>query len=99
MYAGRIVEEGPISEVLHWPSHPYTEGLLSAAPRLEAAKLLPIPGTVPSLDALPPGCAFAPRCAKRIAECEAAVPALVAANGHEENHRARCILVGQGAKK
>jgi peptide/nickel transport system ATP-binding protein len=99
MYAGRIVEEGPISEVLHRPSHPYTEGLLSAAPRLEAAKLLPIPGTVPSLDALPPGCAFAPRCAKRIAECEAAVPALVAANGHEENHRARCILVGQGAKK
>jgi oligopeptide/dipeptide ABC transporter ATP-binding protein len=99
MYAGRVVEEGPVSEVLHHPRHPYTEGLLRAAPRLEAAKLVPIPGAVPTLDALPPGCAFAPRCAKHIAECDAAVPPLLAANGTGENHRARCILVRQGAKK
>src|SRR4029077_19201649 len=55
MYAGRIVEEGPAMEVLHRPRHPYTEGLLRAAPRLRREKLTPIPGTVPSLDALPPG--------------------------------------------
>jgi oligopeptide/dipeptide ABC transporter ATP-binding protein len=90
MYAGRIVEAGPVAEVLSAPRHPYTEGLLRAAPRLAREKLVPIPGTVPSLDALPPGCAFAPRCPHRVAECDAAVPALRAVN---ENHQARCILV------
>jgi peptide/nickel transport system ATP-binding protein len=90
MYAGRIVEEGPAAEVLRAPRHPYTEGLLRAAPQLAREKLVPIPGTVPSLDALPPGCAFAPRCAHRVAECDAAVPELRAVN---KNHQARCILV------
>jgi oligopeptide/dipeptide ABC transporter ATP-binding protein len=90
MYAGRIVEEGPVEEVLRAPRHPYTEGLLRAAPRLTREKLVPIPGTVPSLDALPPGCAFAPRCPHRVAECDAAVPKLRVVN---ENHTARCILV------
>jgi len=90
MYAGRIVEEGPVEEVLRAPRHPYTEGLLRAAPRLTRGKLVPIPGTVPSLDALPPGCAFAPRCAHRVAECDAAMPELRAVNA---NHSARCILV------
>ena len=90
MYAGRIVEEGPVEEVLRAPRHPYTEGLLRAAPRLAREKLVPIPGTVPSLHALPPGCAFAPRCPHRVAECDAAVPKLRAVN---RNHEARCILV------
>src|SRR5271156_7140825 len=90
MYAGRIVEEGPVEEVLRAPRHPYTEGLLRAAPRLTREKLAPIPGTVPSLDALPPGCAFAPRCPHRVAECDAAMPELRAVN---KNHEARCILV------
>src|ERR1700691_3729523 len=90
MYSGRIVEEGPIEEVLRAPRHPYTEGLLRAAPRLTREKLVPIPGTVPSLDALPPGCAFAPRCPHRVAECDAAMPELRAVN---KNHAARCILV------
>jgi oligopeptide/dipeptide ABC transporter ATP-binding protein len=90
MYAGRIVEEGPVAEVLRAPRHPYTEGLLRAAPRLTREKLVPIPGTVPSLDALPPGCAFAPRCPHRVAECDAAIPELRAVN---KNHEARCILV------
>ena len=90
MYAGRIVEEGPVAEVLRAPRHPYTEGLLRAAPRLAREKLVPIPGTVPSLDALPSGCAFAPRCPHRVAECDAAVPELRAVN---KNHEARCILV------
>ena len=90
MYAGRIVEEGPVEEVLRAPRHPYTEGLLRAAPRLTREKLVPIPGTVPSLDALPPGCAFAPRCPHHVAECDAAMPELRAVN---KNHEARCILV------
>ena len=90
MYAGRIVEEGPVGDVLHAPRHPYTEGLLRAAPRLTREKLVPIPGTVPQLDALPSGCAFAPRCPHRVAECDAAVPGLRAVN---QNHQARCILV------
>src|SRR5271156_2901212 len=90
MYAGRIVEEGPVEEVLRAPRHPYTEGLLRAAPRLTREKLGPVPGTVPSLDALPAGCAFAPRCPHRVAECDATVPSLRAVN---KNHEARCILV------
>ena len=90
MYAGRIVEEGPAMEVLRRPRHPYTEGLLRAAPRLERGKLIPIPGTVPSLEALPHGCAFAPRCSQHVADCDAAVPDLRAV---APDHRARCILV------
>src|SRR6202453_524791 len=54
MYAGRVVEHGPVMEVLRAPSHPYTAGLLRAAPRLVREKLIPIPGSVPSLTALPP---------------------------------------------
>jgi oligopeptide/dipeptide ABC transporter ATP-binding protein len=90
MYAGRIVEEGPAAEVLRAPRHPYMEGLLRAAPRLVREKLVPIPGAVPALDALPPGCAFAPRCPHHVAECDIKVPALRAVN---KNHGARCILV------
>jgi peptide/nickel transport system ATP-binding protein len=93
MYAGRIVEEGPAGEVLRHPRHPYTEGLLRAAPRLAREKLASIPGAVPSLDSLPPGCAFAPRCSRRVAECDARMPELMHASGAAENHRARCILV------
>jgi oligopeptide/dipeptide ABC transporter ATP-binding protein len=93
MYAGRVVEQGPTAEVLRHPRHPYTEGLLRAAPRLAREKLVAIPGTVPPLAALPPGCAFAPRCPKHTGECDAAVPGLIHAAGAPENHRARCILV------
>ena len=90
MYAGRIVEEGPAREVLARPRHPYTEGLLAASPRLRRTKLVSIPGTVPLLSALPPGCAFEPRCAQRRPECAAAMPELRAVT---PDHAARCILV------
>jgi oligopeptide/dipeptide ABC transporter ATP-binding protein len=90
MYAGRIVEDGPTAEVLRYPLHPYTKGLLRAAPRLERGKITPIPGTVPALDALPPGCAFGPRCDVHISDCDAAVPELRSVT---QDHRARCILV------
>jgi oligopeptide/dipeptide ABC transporter ATP-binding protein len=90
MYAGRVVEEGPAAEVLRAPRHPYTEGLLRASPTLKRGGLVAIPGTVPPLTALPPGCAFEPRCAKRVEECTRAVPGMRAAG---TGHEARCILV------
>ncbi len=93
MYAGRIVEEGPAAKVLRHPRHPYTEGLIRAAPRLARERLESIPGAVPALDHLPPGCAFAPRCSHRVAECDARVPDLIRAAEDPENHRARCILM------
>jgi oligopeptide/dipeptide ABC transporter ATP-binding protein len=89
-YAGRIVEEGPALEVLARARHPYTAGLLRASPQLVRHKLEPIPGNVPSLTALPPGCAFEPRCALRQTECTIAMPELRVAG---PQHRARCILV------
>jgi peptide/nickel transport system ATP-binding protein len=95
MYAGRIVEEGPVLEVLKHPRHPYTQGLIGAAPRLKREKPTPIPGTVPWLDALPSGCSFAPRCKYVRDECRSAVPELRRA---AENHRARCVLVGEEVK-
>jgi oligopeptide/dipeptide ABC transporter ATP-binding protein len=90
MYAGRIVEEGPTERVLTQPRHPYTQGLLAASPALEKKRLTPIPGTVPQLTKLPPGCAFAPRCSFRREECERAVPEFRMA---EAEHGARCVLV------
>jgi peptide/nickel transport system ATP-binding protein len=90
MYAGRVVEEGPTGEVLRAPRHPYTEGLLRASPQLSRRELVPIAGMVPALDALPPGCAFAPRCSLRQDACVQAVPEPRAAG---PGHEARCILV------
>jgi oligopeptide/dipeptide ABC transporter ATP-binding protein len=101
MYAGRVVEEGPTSEVLHHPWHPYTEGLLRAAPKLTHDKLTAIPGSVPSLDQLSPGCAFGPRCAMHVGKCDEKMPELAtagtsgSAGADDRSHRARCILVGQ----
>jgi peptide/nickel transport system ATP-binding protein len=90
LYTGRVVEEGPVAEVLRAPRHPYTEGLLKASPQLSRRELVPIPGTVPGLDAIPPGCAFEPRCALRKEECKRAVPEARVAG---PEHTARCILV------
>jgi oligopeptide/dipeptide ABC transporter ATP-binding protein len=90
MYAGRIIEEGPAREVLAKPRHPYTQGLLKASPTLKRGALTPIPGSVPQLTVLPPGCAFEPRCELRRDECASAIPALrIIAS----DHAARCILV------
>jgi len=90
MYAGRIIEEGPARNVLAKPLHPYTQGLLKASPKLKRGTLTPIPGAVPQLTALPPGCAFEPRCELRRDECAVAVPAFRIIGS---DHAARCILV------
>jgi peptide/nickel transport system ATP-binding protein len=90
MYAGRIVEEGPVREILRTPRHPYTQGLLASIPGTgNGARLRAIEGVVPSLAALPPGCTFAPRCSHRMSVCTSAVPALVAI---EPAHAVRCYL-------
>jgi peptide/nickel transport system ATP-binding protein len=94
MYAGRIVEYGPAGEVLRHPGHPYTEGLLRASPRLGGRSVAAIPGNMPPLDALPPGCAFEPRCALRQEQCSAGVPDWREAG---PAHRARCILIPASA--
>jgi peptide/nickel transport system permease protein len=89
MYAGRVVEQGAAQDVLSNPQHPYTAGLLRAAPRLQREKITPIPGWVPALDALPPGCAFGPRCDRHMSECDTAIPELQPV---DRQHQARCIL-------
>ena len=75
MYAGRIVETGPVREVFSRPAHPYTRGLLASVPGGQrGARLRAIEGTVPLLDDLPPGCAFNPRCPDRFDPCTTAPP-------------------------
>jgi oligopeptide/dipeptide ABC transporter ATP-binding protein len=79
MYAGRLVETGPTDALFADPRHPYTRGLLASVPSLagdHGAKLASIPGQPPDLAALPPGCAFAPRCSSVRDECRATVPPL-----------------------
>jgi oligopeptide/dipeptide ABC transporter ATP-binding protein len=87
MYAGRIIEQATARALYASPSHPYTLGLLRSVPRLDEprrARLDPIEGQPPDLTRLPPGCAFAPRCAFRVERCLAEVPALrsIGSAGH-----------------
>jgi len=90
MYAGRIVEEGTVVEVLATPRHPYTRGLLDSVPSnsVRGARLKQIPGMTPSLAHLPAGCAFRDRCARAAADC-AAAPAMRALT--PTGHAVRCF--------
>ena len=75
MYAGRIVETGPVRAILRHPQHPYTRGLLASIPGgAPGQRLKAIDGTVPLLNALPPGCAFHPRCPDRFEPCTTEPP-------------------------
>jgi peptide/nickel transport system ATP-binding protein len=80
MYAGRIAEIGPVRELLRAPRHPYTSGLMGSIPKIRAAtqerhvRLAQIEGSMPRLTAIPPGCAFHPRCTKAFARCRAERP-------------------------
>ena len=89
MYAGRIVEHGPVRDVLRHPQHPYTRGLLASMPGPSRERLRTIEGSVPMLGALPEGCAFHPRCPDRFAACTSAVPPDYHVG---EAHGARCYL-------
>jgi peptide/nickel transport system ATP-binding protein len=76
MYAGRLVEQGPVDELIRAPRHPYTRGLLDSLPRGRSAggRLKPIPGNAPSLSSLARGCTFAPRCARATPPCQEVPP-------------------------
>ena len=80
MYAGRIVEIGPVREVVHAARHPYTAGLMGSIPKISTAqgkrnaRLAQIEGVMPRLNAIPPGCAFHPRCGKCLARCKSERP-------------------------
>jgi oligopeptide/dipeptide ABC transporter ATP-binding protein len=93
MYAGTLVELGPRHEIFHSPAHPYTRGLLHAVPDLKTDRSHPldtIEGTVPPLHAMPPGCAFEPRCAFAVPSCSRSLPALVEV---APAHWARCPVL------
>jgi oligopeptide/dipeptide ABC transporter ATP-binding protein len=91
MYAGRIVEAGPVETIFGVPRHPYTRALLDSVPRLGASTewLTAIEGQPPDLAALPPGCAFAPRCAHAMARCRAEEPPETTVGA---GHASRCWL-------
>jgi oligopeptide/dipeptide ABC transporter ATP-binding protein len=89
MYAGRIAEEGQVRAVLEAPAHPYTRALLASVPTGQPGiRPLAIAGQVPSIANRPAGCAFAPRCADRFADCSQRPPLF----GVGEGHHAACFL-------
>ena len=91
MYAGRVVESGPVSRIFNEPVHPYTRALLNSIPRMseDDQRLVAIEGQPPDLSALPPGCSFAPRCPSAMPRCrEAEPPAFTPESGRV----ARCWL-------
>jgi oligopeptide/dipeptide ABC transporter ATP-binding protein len=91
MYAGRVVEYGPVSRVFNDPVHPYTRALLNSIPRMTDPdqRLTAIEGQPPDLSALPPGCSFAPRCPNVMARCRNEEPPAFVP---EEGRGARCWL-------
>src|SRR5436190_4793812 len=91
MYAGRVVESGPVSQIFNTPSHPYTEALLNSIPKMgdNRHRLTAIDGQPPDLSKLPPGCAFAPRCPRAFDRCLQSAPPETAP---EEGRTTRCWL-------
>ena len=92
MYAGRIVEEAPVKALFDDPKHPYTQGLMASIPGgARGTRLAAIPGSVPPLGTLPPGCSFAPRCQKRFDPCPTAHPGTTNLGS---GHGVKCYLYG-----
>ncbi|MEO5698973.1 MAG: ABC transporter ATP-binding protein [Casimicrobiaceae bacterium] len=95
MYAGRLVEIGPLREILQHPRHPYTVGLMRSIPsvRLKGERLQQIDGSMPRLTQIPPGCPFNPRCAKAFDRCRVERPELI----EDGLSRAACWLYAPSA--
>jgi oligopeptide/dipeptide ABC transporter ATP-binding protein len=93
MYAGRIVEIGPVEQVFNAPAHPYTQGLLASTISLETTDLHSIGGSPPDLTSPPPGCRFAARCPAVMDRCTEVVPRLTPPEGSgRRDHGAACLL-------
>jgi peptide/nickel transport system ATP-binding protein len=93
MYAGRVVEQGPVRDVFRAPAHPYTKALLASTPRGPAGRRLnAIEGTVPPLAELPRGCAFAPRCPVALPVCREKAPEITRLGIGRE---VRCFLAAE----
>jgi peptide/nickel transport system ATP-binding protein len=86
LYAGRLAEIGPVNDVILHAEHPYTRGLMGSIPTLtqESDRLLQIPGAMPRLNAIPPGCAFNPRCAHAFDRCRSDRPDPIERPGRRE---------------
>ena len=95
LYAGRVAEIGPVQDVIHRPSHPYTQGLMGSIPAMgeDRERLLQIDGSMPRLNKIPNGCAFNPRCPNVMDRCRVDRPDLMDAGPT----RAACWLVGAKA--
>jgi oligopeptide/dipeptide ABC transporter ATP-binding protein len=95
MYAGQLVESGPVGQVLKTPAHPYTRALLASVPRLDSQclRLSSIEGQVPPLHAMPEGCRFHPRCTERHGGCALGAPRL-RAHPSLPGHQVRCFPPG-----
>jgi oligopeptide/dipeptide ABC transporter ATP-binding protein len=97
MYAGKIIEFGSVEDIFYRPQHPYTQGLLKSIPHFDSGKKLErlqtIPGLVPSLLKLPPGCRFSERCQKKTAACDAQIPQLKnsACPSSSKDHQVACL--------
>lgn len=94
MYAGKVVETGPTSKIINSPSHPYTIGLIASLPGAHKAgeRLIQIPGMMPTLTAIPEGCAFHPRCEMSETVCTKRQPMPVPVNG--KDHLSACHFAG-----
>ncbi|MEA2682956.1 MAG: oligopeptide transport system ATP-binding protein [Chloroflexota bacterium] len=93
MYAGRVVEEGPVRQIFESPQHPYTWSLLRSVPRVDfeiAERLVSIKGLPPDLTRMPPGCKFHPRCRFKVDRCETEEPSLDSVG---PSQRARCWVL------
>jgi peptide/nickel transport system ATP-binding protein len=95
MYSGRIAEIGPVREIIQNAKHPYTSGLMGSIPTLaqEEDRLVQIPGSMPRLSDIPPGCPFNPRCEKVFDKCRVQRPSLIPV----ENRQVACWLYEDAA--
>jgi len=100
MYAGRVVEEASVTELFENPQHPYTKGLIASVPKLrqKVRRLESIPGNVPDLRNMPPGCKFAPRCPYVMERCLSQEPQLLPV-ANEADRKSRCWLTQDGHAK